>query len=562
MIPGYLDEAVEAGAIPPIDTAADRRRLVRGAQRGRRPLAAGGRPGAARGRLPDASRALLFRSVRRGRGAASPTHSALSGRDRRRPAFDDSGVGFADRLRVAPAAGVGTQTGQSTRSSRPRVPIDRRSTRSRSSRPRGRSDSRPRCGSSPRPSGRSSGSGGRGRSRPPAPDRFAARPQPGAAVLADAVGSSPPADTPRARPDAPRRARVHRGSPPTADVRGGRSGRLARAADASPSLGAAPSTTLTVGLATGSPGRSRPAGGRARVGRAGARRARARGFDGGSPRPRGRARSGSGTLRIVDERPDRAGLASGPSACSPGPSVAAGSTRSSWPAGSSSALRRPRRPDGPPPPRPNRTGEHDVRVRPGRNDVPGRDARAPRPHGRALVPDRRDRGHRRARRGSGRGRTARGRACSRARRTARSTPSSWTRSATSSRRSPRRCSRGDARHPAAPPRPAPRDPDHRHDPRRGRAARARRAAPPDAGGRRRAARRRAGAHRRARGLRPRLVRGPDRLAGRGRRRRAVVALRCGLVDRTRRRRCSPAAGSSPTPTRTGSGRSRGSSCGR
>ena len=47
------------------------------------------------------------------------------------------------------------------------------------------------------------------------------------------------------------------------------------------------------------------------------------------------------------------------------------------------------------------------------------------------------------------------------------------------------------------------------------------AAPPDAGRRRRAARRRPGAHRRARGLRPRLVRGPDRLAGGRRRRRAV-----------------------------------------
>ena len=58
-------------------------------------------------------------------------------------------------------------------------------------------------------------------------------------------------------------------------------------------------------------------------------------------------------------------------------------------------------------------------------------------------------------------------------------------------------------------------------PRGSRAARARGAPPPDARGRRRPARRRPGAHRRARGLRPWLVRGPDRLARRGRRRGAV-----------------------------------------
>ena len=88
------------------------------------------------------------------------------------------------------------------------------------------------------------------------------------------------------------------------------------------------------------------------------------------------------------------------------------------------------------------------------------------------------------------------------------------------------------------------------------------AAAPDAGGRRRAARRGAGAHRRARGLRPRLVR-RARSAGSARTATASCASRSAAGSSTGRgRRCSPAAGSSPTPTRTSSGRSRGSSCGR
>ena len=78
-------------------------------------------------------------------------------------------------------------------------------------------------------------------------------------------------------------------------------------------------------------------------------------------------------------------------------------------------------------------------------------------------------------------------------------------------------------------RPAPGHGDRRDRAGRARPARARRAPPPDARRRRRAARRRAGARRRARGLRPRLVRGPGRLAGRRRRRRAVR--RAALRDR-------------------------------
>ena len=83
-------------------------------------------------------------------------------------------------------------------------------------------------------------------------------------------------------------------------------------------------------------------------------------------------------------------------------------------------------------------------------------------------------------------------------------------------------------------RPAPGDRDLGHAARGARAAVARRAPAPDPGGRRRAARRRARADRRARGLRPRLVRRPDRLA-RARTATASCAsrLRCGIVDRTR-----------------------------
>ena len=111
-------------------------------------------------------------------------------------------------------------------------------------------------------------------------------------------------------------------------------------------------------------------------------------------------------------------------------------------------------------------------------------------------------------------------------------------------------------------RPAPRDGDLGDGPRRQRPARAGRAPPPDAGGRRRSARRRARAHRRARGLRPRLVRG-TRSAGWARTATASCASRCAAGSSTGPGRpCSRAAGSSPTPTRTRSGRSRGSSCGR
>ena len=121
--------------------------------------------------------------------------------------------------------------------------------------------------------------------------------------------------------------------------------------------------------------------------------------------------------------------------------------------------------------------------------------------------------------------------------------------------------RGAGRPAAAPP-PAPRDADHRHDARRGRAARVGRPAAPDAGRGWYAARRRAGAHRRARGVRSRLVCRAGRLARgrRGRRDDGRPSVR--PRRRARRRRCSRAAASWPTRTRPASGRSRGSSCGR
>ena len=62
MIAGYLDEAVAAGRDPADRHRADRRRLVRGAQRGRRALAAGRRPEPLESVYPTL-RALLLRSV-------------------------------------------------------------------------------------------------------------------------------------------------------------------------------------------------------------------------------------------------------------------------------------------------------------------------------------------------------------------------------------------------------------------------------------------------------------------------------------------------------------------
>ena len=62
MIAGYLDEAIADGAIPPDRHRADRRGLVRRAQRGGRPLAAGRRPEPLEAVYPTL-RALLLRSV-------------------------------------------------------------------------------------------------------------------------------------------------------------------------------------------------------------------------------------------------------------------------------------------------------------------------------------------------------------------------------------------------------------------------------------------------------------------------------------------------------------------
>ena len=106
-------------------------------------------------------------------------------------------------------------------------------------------------------------------------------------------------------------------------------------------------------------------------------------------------------------------------------------------------------------------------------------------------------------------------------------------------------------------RPAPGHGDRGDGARRARAAGPGRAPPPDAGRGWRAARRGARAARRARGLRPRLVRRAGRLAGRRRRRRADGG--AAVRDRGPRPtpRCSRAAASSPTPIRTASGRSRG-----
>ena len=78
LIAGYLDEAIAEGSIPPIDTRGDRRRLVRGAQRGRRPLAPGRGAGPPRGRLPDPAGAPP--AQRRRAGGADRRRAGRAGR--------------------------------------------------------------------------------------------------------------------------------------------------------------------------------------------------------------------------------------------------------------------------------------------------------------------------------------------------------------------------------------------------------------------------------------------------------------------------------------------------
>ena len=97
--------------------------------------------------------------------------------------------------------------------------------------------------------------------------------------------------------------------------------------------------------------------------------------------------------------------------------------------------------------------------------------------------------------------------------------------------------------------PAPGDADPRAARAAGQRGRARRAAAPDAGRRRRAVRRRRAAHPRARGPRPRLVRGAGGVDGRQRGRRVLRRAALRAARRARWRAATRASASCATPTR-------------
>ena len=441
--------------------------------------------------------------------------------------------------------------------SSPRPCRPRRSTRSRSSPPPSRRTSRSRSGSA-RPRGRRSwASGARGPRRPPARTASARPRRRGARCWTVRASTGAARTRPRRRPGPAGRARVHgaraRRGRPVGSVRGQLAG----------PAGAAPGRDARRREADGLAGRApvAPADVRGLERRWERLAARARAL---APNPNGMvampvfaparhrrraadprplAPAGRHVLRRRRPRADRQG---GPRAPRE-PPVAGGAGR-------------PQRAAAP---RGQRPREHDLRVPPRRPDVPGRHPRAPRPHRGPHLPHRRRRRHDPPRRRCRRGRASWVAPSWHPRRTARSTRSSSRPSGTCCARSPTRLDGGPgARGHDAALRPAPGHRDLRDGARRARPARPGRAAPPHAGRGRRAARRGARADRRARGLRPRLVRGARGLAGRRRRRRAVrgAALRDRGPDAARR--CSPAAASSRTPTRTSSGRSRGSSCGR
>ena len=71
LIQGYLDEAVAAGCVPADGHADHQHRVVRGDQRGRRAVAAGGAAGPPRGRVPGPA------------GRAAPQRGRAGGADRR-----------------------------------------------------------------------------------------------------------------------------------------------------------------------------------------------------------------------------------------------------------------------------------------------------------------------------------------------------------------------------------------------------------------------------------------------------------------------------------------------
>ena len=107
MIAGYLDEAVETGAIPPIDAALTGVAWFGAVNEVVARWLLADDP-AARDGLSNAPRAAVPQRPRGREHIAR--HSALSGRDRRRPAFDDRGSG-SHRFQVTPTAASASEPG-------------------------------------------------------------------------------------------------------------------------------------------------------------------------------------------------------------------------------------------------------------------------------------------------------------------------------------------------------------------------------------------------------------------------------------------------------------------
>ena len=313
MIAGYLDEAIAEGAIPPIDTALTGRRLVRGTQRGRGAVAADRRPGAARNDLPDAARApAAKRRRRRGAHRRPPDAVVVTVTDRRH----GSRRGRRSRRTSRPPHGGGDRwpaaARRQSRSDRPHRPD-----RPLRGGPRLDLESalwlQPAAGRSIVGIGRAWAVEGGG------PDRFVA-----AATAWRRSWRTRSAGRRTAGSTGP----VLLGG---LGFAGGRASVDEPWAPFGPSSLVLPTFTrratgtgalLTVAVAPGRPGRPRAGRRRDRL-----ERHRRTQPDASRPRRPRTARSGS----VDDARTEPPG--SGPSACSPARSVAAGSTRSSWPVG-------------------------------------------------------------------------------------------------------------------------------------------------------------------------------------------------------------------------------------
>ena len=379
LIAGYLDEAVADGSIPPIDTAITGVAWFGALNEVVARWLLADDPGLLEDAYPTL-RALLLRSVgvpeERIRAGAAGSARRRDGRRaswRRAPRRRTSRP-RSTAARVAPAGGLRSATCRGRRP-RPDRPL-RGGSRAATWRPRS-GCSRPRDGA-------------RG-------DRA------GVGVEPDGAGAVRGRGRRLARAARHGRCRSARRRP--GDGRHAGPGRSCSGASDSPAAGRRPTNewaTFGAGLAGAAGARVRAARRRRRPvtavdgrrgGRSGERRsrrrweqlaARARELAPAAGRAGRRARR-SPPLAIVAEQPGSGGLGPASSACSRAPSAAADSTRSCSPGGSACARRwswtrvnalRRLAAAGP--------GEHDLRVRPRRRHVPRRDARSGSPGPRAA----------------------------------------------------------------------------------------------------------------------------------------------------------------------------------